>query len=176
MSPSPQDAARGLLVVLVPIVITIHNLEEALSMPVLIARRNAVLPKILPQLLPPVTYAQFLFALFIMTAVPYFIAWFAARERDGRGAAMFWLLSVQVMMLVNVLAHAVIATLLGGYAPGVVTAVAINLPFSIYLLRRAARERWVSGRAMALTFPTGVILHGTLPLIIILSGKIVNIL
>jgi hypothetical protein len=94
-----------------------------------------------------------------MTAIPYLIAWFANPERERAEAGIFLLLGVQVMMLVNVFAHTGMAILIGGYAPGVVTAIAINLPFSIYLLRRAIRERWVSGRAMALIVAVGVVLH-----------------
>ena len=79
------------------------------------------------------------------------------------------------MMLINVFAHVIIAVMIGGYAPGVVTALAFNLPFSIYLLRRAIKRRWVSRRAMVLFGPIGLVLHGLgLPGIIILSGKIVH--
>ncbi len=160
---------------LVPILITVHNLEEAVFMPIFLARRNTAIPNFLHGLLPPITYGQFLLALFIMTATPYLIAWFANRERERVGVGMFLLLSVQVMMLVNVFAHMGMAILVSGYAPGVVTAIAINLPFSVYLLRHAVRERCVSGRAMALIVPIGLVLHGIgVPMIIILSGRIVN--
>lgn len=160
---------------LVPILITVHNLEEAVYMPAVLTKRNSAIPPFLQGLLPPITYGQFLLALLIVTLFPYLIAWFANREREQTGAGMLLLLSVQAMMLVNVFAHAGMALLVRGYAPGVVTAIAINLPFSIYLLRRAIRERWVSGRAMRLIVPIGLLLHGIgLPLIIILSGKIVH--
>ena len=52
-------------------------------------------------------------------------------------------------MLLNVLWHVATAALVfNGYAPGLLTAILINLPFSVYLLRRAASERWVSRGAM----------------------------
>ena len=44
-------------------------------------------------------------------------------------------------MLLNVLAHLLSATMLTrGYAPGLATALLVNLPFSLYLFRRARRE------------------------------------
>jgi len=167
--------SKKTLLWLVPILITIHNLEEAVFMPAILDKRNSSIPNFLHGLLPPITYGQLLVALFIMTAIPYLIAWFANPERERAEAGIFLLLGVQVMMLVNVFAHTGMAILIGGYAPGVVTAIAINLPFSIYLLRRAIRERWVSGRAMALIVVVGVVLHAIgLPLTIILSGKVVH--
>jgi hypothetical protein len=86
------------LIWLVPILITIHNLEEAVFMPVVLARRNATVPNALHGLLPAITYRQFLLALLIMTSIPYLIAWFAAREGERLGAGMFWLLCVQAMI------------------------------------------------------------------------------
>ncbi|HEX8242934.1 MAG TPA: hypothetical protein VF541_05550, partial [Longimicrobium sp.] len=49
---------------------------------------------------------------------------------------------------------------LRGYAPGVATALALNLPFSIHLLRRAYRERWIGRRTLVLFLPLAVLLHG----------------
>jgi hypothetical protein len=46
------------------------------------------------------------------------------------------------------------------YAPGVVTALLINLPFSIYLFRRALREAWIDKRDVAVLFLVGLALHG----------------
>lgn len=163
-----------ILLWLIPILTTVHNLEEALFMPAVIERRNSSIPDFLRGLLPPITYEQFLLALFIMTAIPYLVAWAANMERE-RGPRFHLLLCWQVMMLINVFAHAIMAVMIGGYAPGVVTAIAFNLPFSIYLLRRAMRDRWVSKRAMMLFGPIGLALHGLgLPGIIILSRKIVH--
>ena len=163
------------LIWLVPILITIHNLEEAVFMPAALARRNAAIPNPLHGLLPAITYRQFLLALLIMTSIPYLIAWFAAREGERLGAGMFWLLCVQAMMLVNVFAHAGMAFLVAGYAPGLVTAIVINLPFSIYLLTHAVQERWVTARTMVLVVAIGLLLHAiVLPLIIILSGSVAN--
>jgi hypothetical protein len=163
------------LIWLVPVLITVHNCEEALTMPALLAGRNSAIPRFLHGLLPAITYRQSLLALFIVTAVPYGIAWFAKRDRGVSGAGMVLLLSVQVMMLVNVFAHLWMATLVHGYAPGLLTAVVLNFPFSIYFLGRAAKERWVSRKAWWFILATGLLLHAIgLPLLLILCGRIVN--
>lgn len=156
---------------LVPIFVTIHNVEEALMMPGFLEARNSAVPDWISTLLPPITYRQFLIALIIVTAVPYLIAWLG-HPGSERSAGLYLLLGFQVVMLINVLAHGVMAVLMKGYAPGVVTAFLINLPFSVYLLRRAMRERWVPSRVMLSLFPLALIIHGIgLPGLIILSGS-----
>lgn len=165
--------SRKALLWLVPILLTIHNLEEALLMPAFIERRNASVPGPMREILPPVTYRQFLTALIIITIIPYLIAllWL------GRRWALYALLGLQVVMLINVLAHTLMALFLRGYAPGLATAILINLPFSLYLLRRAVKDRWISLRAAALMFPVGLLIHGpALAGLMLLSGEIARAL
>jgi hypothetical protein len=151
---------------------TIHNLEEALSMPAFLPARNLSIPDTLRSLLPPITYRQFLIALIIVSIIPYLIALFGRLDgENGKGVCL--LLGVQVVMLINVFAHAMMAVVMRGYTPGVITAFAVNLPFSVYLLRRAVKERWVPRRVMALLFPVGLIIHGLgLPALIFLFSSI----
>jgi|SRR5215813_172321 len=149
--------SRRTLLWLVPLLVTLHNLEEALFMPAFLEARNAAIPAFLRDVLPAITYRQFLISLLAVTIIPYLIASFSNLEKD-RGPGVYLLLAVQVVMLINVLAHVFMATLLRGYAPGVVT-VLINLPFSLYLLHRAWREKWATVRIMILLFPIALIIH-----------------
>jgi hypothetical protein len=161
--------SRKMLLWLVPLFLTIHNLEEALVMPAFIEKRNASVPGSMRGIVPPVTYKQFLTALVIITVIPYLVAllWL------NRSWAVYFLVGFQVVMLINVFAHTLMALFLRGYAPGLVTALAINLPFSFYLLRRAVSEKWMSGKAVALMFPLGLLVHGpVLAGLMLLSGSI----
>ncbi|HEU4389254.1 MAG TPA: HXXEE domain-containing protein [Blastocatellia bacterium] len=143
---------------MVPILTTLHNTEEVMFMPRLLQVRNSSIPGPLQRVLPPLTYEQFLLAVVIMTVIPYFVALYADFDRE-RAAGMYLILSLQAMMLINVFAHLGMAVIMHGYAPGVVTAVVINLPFSLYLLRRALRENWISRKAEALICLAGLALH-----------------
>lgn len=164
--------SKKALLWLVPVFVTVHNLEEALLMPAFLQTRNSSVPDPLRSLLPPITYRQFLISLIIVTTMPYLIAWLGNLERE-RGRGVYLLLGLQVVMLFNVLAHAAMSVAMRGYAPGVVTAFVLNLPFSIYLLSRAVKEKWVSQRVIVLLFPVGLIIHMLgLPALIILSGSI----
>ena len=67
-----------------------------------------------------------------------FALWLAARRWRGAATA---LVALQAVMAVNVLTHVAGAVLLGGYAPGLVTAVLVEAPVSVILFRRLRRER-----------------------------------
>ena len=66
-------------------------------------------------------------------AVCALLSWAATTQRDGAG----WLVVriTALILLANVMVpHVPAAIALGGYAPGVVTAVALNLPLSLWIL------------------------------------------
>lgn len=160
---------RKALLWLVPVLLTIHNLEEAVTMPAFIEKRNAAVPGPLREFIPPVTYKQFLLSLIIITIIAYLIALLWLNRKWG----IYLLVGFQVVMLINVFAHVMMAIFVGGYAPGVATALIINLPFSLYLLRRAVSEKWISKSAAVWMFPIGVLIHGPLLAgLMILSGEI----
>jgi hypothetical protein len=147
---------------LVPILLAVHNAEEALFFP-------RYLPFVLYRLqagwqavIAPLTTGQVGAALAVVTAVAFIVAWWSYQWPDST-MALWLVLLIQATVLLNVVWHLAAAVVLfGGYAPGVVTALLINLPFSVYLLRRAARERWLSRRALWALVPAAIVLHGPL--------------
>lgn len=153
----------------VPIFITIHNIEEALFMPAMIEARKTAFPKAFSEWLSPVASARQMFiGLLIVTVIPYLIAWNADWESGLRGKM---LLCLQAAMFINVLAHVGMTIFIGGYAPGVVTAVLLNLPLSLYLFHRARQAEWVSISSLIRIGFIGLLLHAVaLPVIILLAG------
>ena len=80
-------------------------------------------------------------ALMMATVLPLaVIAWAILRPRK---ALLVSVLFLECVLLVNAGWHIYAACVRGGYAPGVITAVLINLPFGVYVLRRAVREQWI---------------------------------
>ncbi|WNG39415.1 HXXEE domain-containing protein [Archangium violaceum] len=124
---------------LFPFALTFHNLEEALWLPGWSQQAGA--------LHPPVGTGEFHFAVGVVTAAGWWLTWMASR-RGGRWLALAagsW-----VLMLLNVLLPHVLATvLMHRYAPGVVTALMLNLPVNALLLRRALAEGVLTRRAIA---------------------------
>ena len=121
-------------------------------------RVAARIPTALRGVVPAVTYPQFLVALAVVTILPFAVA--LAGDLRRPGFATVFLLFVQAVLLVNVASHVASAVYLGGYAPGFATALAVNLPFSVLLLRRAHTERWVSRRALVALAPAALLFHG----------------
>lgn len=157
---------------LIPFFLLLHNAEEAVAF----RRFLPSLPGRLPPAVAPfarVGYPQMLVALALATLIPFLVVAWAAR-RPERPARLWLALVLQAVVLLNVFSHLAAATfLMHGYSPGLATAVGVNLPFSAYLLRRAARERWVSRRALLWCVPAALVIHGPLLLgLILLSGDL----
>lgn len=114
---------------------TLHNLEEAFAYPSLRPRISEWIARHadLWWSPDPARFAAVLAALTL--AIWALLGWTASGTPTAPKRA-----AVQVVawvLLLNVaLPHLPAAIALGGYAPGVVTAVAINLPVSIWVLRR----------------------------------------
>ena len=62
--------------------------------------------------------------------------------------ALQWVVFICVAL--HNLEEGLAAIVLGGYAPGVGTAVLLNLPISLYFRRRSLREGYVTRRAASL--------------------------
>jgi hypothetical protein len=124
---------------LFPCATTLHNIEEALWLPAWSQRGT--------HLHAPVGAPEFRFAVLVLTAAAWAVTLLAAR-RGGKWlavAAGYW-----VAMLGNVvLPHLVASILERGYTPGIVTALALNLPVNAYLLRRVVREGHLTKAAVA---------------------------
>lgn len=116
------------------------------------------MPRFLRVFLPPVTYEQFLVCLVLLTALAIFCAWFGQIERD-RSWGVYVLVGLQMVLLINVFAHITTLAVVGHYTAGSVTSLLVNLPFSIYLLRRAVLEEWVGRRALLLLIPAALVVH-----------------
>jgi hypothetical protein len=124
---------------LFPIAVTLHNTEEAIWMPRWTAGHAAQL-----QVHPPGA-AEIIAALVVFTAAAFALTYLSARH----GPESIWAyltFGYIVAMLVNVFVpHVPAAIVFRGYAPGVVTAVLINLPVMSLLTFKMLREGWVHG-------------------------------
>lgn len=153
---------RRALLWLVPLFITLHNLEELAGMraalPAFADKLPAWVAGVLPPGIFPPTYHQFALMLLVVTVLPYLFV-LLGRGRP-RGPATMLLTGVQTVMLINTASHVGAAALLGGYAPGLVTALVFNLPFSLYFIGSGLRQGWLKGGDFAYFVPIALLLHG----------------
>ena len=167
--------SRSSILWLIPAFLLLHNAEEAIAFRRYLPQIVERLSRWSPGMIIHISYLQMLLALTLATLIPLALVAWAVRRPDQTCALWFALL-VQAVVLLNVFSHLAAALfVMRGYSPGLLTAVLINLPFSLYLLRRAASEQWLSHRALWLTAPAAIFVHGPLLLgLIILSGQLVG--
>jgi hypothetical protein len=122
---------------LVPIFLTIHNIEEAPFM----ENWSKRLPVKLPL---TVTTRQFVIAVTVITIAGFIITYLGV-EYFANQTGYVLVLGMQALLLFNAFVPHIATTIrFRMYSPGVITAVLIMLPFSFYLFRRAIAENILS--------------------------------
>ena len=130
--------------------LALHNLEEALTMRAYLPRISKLLREHAPASLVPAlpTPAQFYAALVGATLIPLLLVAFATNGKPTQ-LKSYLVALVQAQVCLNVFVpHVPAAFALGGYAPGLVTALLINLPFSVYFFRRSLGDQRVTRRGL----------------------------
>jgi hypothetical protein len=150
----------------------VHNTEEAVAFTrlwTLVRERVAEEAGIRLSTTPEPIYL----ALVVATLGPAAIIAWAARQPD-RPVRLWFALLIQAVIFVNALAHGVTALVVfHGYAPGLLSAVLLNLPYSVFVYRKARQEHWVSTAASWLLLPGTLLVHGPLLFSLLLGGGVV---
>ena len=86
---------------------------------------------------PAVSTRQFVWAVTLLTVAGFAITYFGINTTK-QPIGVWAVLEIQMIMLVNAIApHLVVSLRFQKYNPGVVTALFLNIPFSVYLFQRA---------------------------------------
>lgn len=142
----------GLLLWLVPVLFTIHNLEEALTMRKYGTGHFRNMQR-----------GQFAAAVILLTLLAVSFIYLGTNDEYGvmgRILAIF----IQASLCINALVHMIASIRFRRYTPGVITAVLIYIPFSLYLFDAALKTSYVTGMQLAWAFVAGVVLQ--LPLVL----------
>jgi hypothetical protein len=138
---------------LFPVAVTLHNLEEAIWLPGWVAEHANQLPYVAGP-------AAFRFAAAVLTVAAYVITYLSVHHGRENLWTYLWFGYV-VTMLANVfIPHVPAALIFRSYAPGLVTAVVVNLPVMTFLLVHALRYGYASGRkavVFAVVMPVGIV-------------------
>ena len=119
---------------LVPVFLTIHNMEEAPFMESWSKRLPIKLPL-------QITTRQFVIAVTVIT-IAGFILTYLGVEYLANQTGYLIVLGIQAIMLCNaVIPHIAMTIRFRMYSPGVVTAILLMIPFSFYLFQRAFQEK-----------------------------------
>ena len=122
---------------LVPLFLTIHNIEEAPFMENWYKRLPVKLPL-------TIRTRQFVIAVAIITVAAFILTYYGVEYlADQRGYLL--VLGMQAIMLFNAFVPHIATTIrFRMYSPGVISAILIVLPFSFFLFRRAFAENRMS--------------------------------
>jgi hypothetical protein len=149
------------LALLLPLVFALHNGEEAFTIGPFLPLLKAQLPSWAAAWTRDVTVPLYLAGLAIVTTLGLLAGlWVLLRPRSR--AALWTLLLLQAVLLLNAFSHLLTAALLRGYDPGVATAALVNLPLSLYVFRTASREAWLARGPLLALIPAAVLVHGPL--------------
>ena len=151
-----RSLSRNAALALIGVTLVLHTTEEYLTFPAYLSSGNRLSRWLSP---PALTQnpRNLDVALALATVLPLaVIVWAILRPRKALLVSVLFLESV---LLVNAGWHVFAAVLRGGYAPGVLTAVLINLPFGVYVLRRAVKEQWIPSQTAWLMIGIALALH-----------------
>lgn len=108
--------------------------------------------------------AQLFGALIAATIIPLAVVAWGSRGQP-RSIPLYACMVLYAMVLLNVfLPHLLATVALRAYTPGVLTALALNLPFTAYLFRRALSEGYVTRTGLVVC--GGVAILGYVPSVV----------
>jgi hypothetical protein len=116
-----------------PVVVTLHNLEEAVWLPGFWRNRSWHLP---------IGSTEFRIAAGLVALFAYLLTYFSVRD-GKKSVGAYGMAIFSAIMLLNAIWHVAVSAYEQAYAPGVATAVFLILPVTTYLLKRALREGYI---------------------------------
>jgi hypothetical protein len=116
-----------------PLAVSLHNLEEAVWLPGFWQNRSWHLP---------ISTAEFRIATGLVATLAYLLTYLSVRG-GKKSVGAYMMAGFSATMFLNAIWHVAATAYVQTYAPGVVTAVLLILPVTIYLLRRALREGYI---------------------------------
>jgi len=168
VSTYPQESGRrsvARILWLLPVVFIIHDGEELLSMPSWIAshqqeldqlaRMNKAAAEIMRSL--PTTTTQVAFAIGFILLV-FIIVTVGASMSNKRGFWLYAYASLLGGLFLHVFTHIAQAMLVGGYAPGVIGAVAAVIPGTLYIYKRLFEAKLLTLKSAAFAALIGLAL------------------
>lgn len=130
---------------LVPLFFAIHNVEEVPFMAKWTEKLDSPIH-------PKVTTRQFAIAVTFLTLGSIVITYYGTRNPDGYLGPIA-IMAIQAILFVNaIVPHIVMTMKMRLYSPGLITAVLINIPFTIYLFTRAINEHKITPGLIIMLF------------------------
>lgn len=147
---------RASQLTIVPVAFLVHNAEEALTIPAVLPQAEARLADGFGHAFRLPSANQYYVLLLVLTLAA-FAVWLLAYWKDS---LCYALVILQATLAVNVVNHIGSAILLRGYAPGLLTALTVQIPATAVVFSRLRRAAWLTRRQWLLLPVASIILHG----------------
>jgi hypothetical protein len=158
-----------------PAIYLVHDLEELATVRAWVAANWQKLPDPLVQWLGTNADLTHLYAVAIATVFVAMAAVSVAAARATASGAVITLFALTVMMRFgNGLLHIAQAVFTRGYVPGLVSAIALLLPYSAWLVMRLRRDALIRHEAVHVLFIAGLLLQIPLVAIVLLFASLLT--
>ncbi|EIJ79870.1 hypothetical protein PB1_05877 [Bacillus methanolicus PB1] len=156
------------VILLFPITFLIHDSEEIITMEKWVDSNIAYLYSVVPKRLQFViesvhlTTPQIAIAVFVEFIILFFATFMLLRSLCS-GVWLIFFTALLTMLFINVFTHLGQCIAFRGYTPGVVTAVFVSLPYSLYLYYRLFKAKLINWRTVTISFFVALVLFPIVP-------------
>ncbi|WP_348981214.1 HXXEE domain-containing protein [Bacillus sp. DNRA2] len=147
--------------------ITLHNLEEALWLPKW-SQLESPFQK-------PVSSNEFHFAVLMITALAYFVSFLYLSFSKSKILKWAFIGFLGSMVLNAIFPHLIVTILMDTYAPGLATALFLNLPINTVILYKLHASNVITLKEITISSVImGIILIGMIPILFMVGGRLIN--
>lgn len=144
----------------IPIILAVHNLEEALTMPQWMSEHLPMLRSAI-SLFEHLHFSttQLYISLSLVTIIPMLVTFICLQGKRTAVKTSILLIMQAIIFWNALMPHISGLFVLGMYNPGAVTAMMLNVPFSVFLYRKVKQEEIVSFGTLRLCIVIGLMLY-----------------
>lgn len=167
-----QKKPLNTFLILVPLAFMLHNLEESLTMVSFVQENMQRLPgpiRLLEEKLQ-LTQSSFLIPVILLTLLLAGASIRLLFPNPPRWLTYTWPIAA-LTLCANAFIHIFQAVWFASYTPGLITAVLLQLPITLFATRASIKVGWISKRAAWGWFVAGFPLVGIVSVIFLFLGK-----
>jgi hypothetical protein len=144
----------------IPMLLTVHNIEEALTMPQWMSVHLPMLRETI-LFMDEIQFSskQLYLSLLFVTIIPFLVIYVCQRGASSQRKTAVMLILQSIIFWNALMPHISGVFVLGMYNPGTITASLFNIPFSMYLYRRVRQAGIVSNAALQKCIFAGLITY-----------------
>lgn len=155
-----------------PLIFLLHDLEEIFTFEGFIKSRLTGYDLPGPILnFVDLTTAEFLVAVIFIFALTILVSYIGSRGKGNQVNLFIFLVGISIL-LINSITHVAQALIFYSYVPGLVTAIILVLPYTIYTLNKFRLDYQLDRRHLVFLLMAGLLLQMPLVVIALTIGKL----